>query len=173
MELLLKRIYTCSAYTIGHLYINNEYFCDTIEDTDRFLFNDMTAEEIKCMKVYGKTAMPCGKYNITMKVQSPKFSNPKYKWAKPFNGYLPRLLNVNGFDGILIHVLNTAEDSLGCIGVGENKVKGKVVNSTITFNKLMFDYLLPADERNENITIEIIQDYDFLYFHEKNNKAGR
>ena len=162
MHLRLERTYSCGTYTIGHLYIDDIYFCDTIEDTDRYLFNDMTEEEISSMKVYGETAIPCGIYEITMKVKSPKFSDPKYKWAKPYNGYLPRLLNVPGFDGILIHVMNTAQDSLGCVGVGENKVKGKVINSTITFNKLMDEYLIPADKKNEKINIEIIQKYNYI-----------
>lgn len=159
MELKIERIYTCNKYTIGKLYINNVYFCDTIEDSDRGLSQDMDIEEIKKIKVYGETAIPVGTYCITMKEKSPKFSNfSKYKWAKICNGYIPRLKNVPGFDGILIHVANKAEDILGCIGVGENKVKGQVINSTITFNKLI-PILQEADKNNENIEIEINSKY--------------
>lgn len=159
MEFKLERIFTCENYTIGKLFIDNEYFCDTIEDSDRGLTKDMSIEEIENKKIYGKTAIPTGKYEVTLDVKSPKFSNfTKYKWAKIWDGYLPRLKDVPGFDGILIHVANKAEDILGCIGVGKNKVKGQVINSTITFNKL-FDILSPIKKANEDVTIEIVSKY--------------
>lgn len=160
MELILKRIFTCDSYTIGKLYINGEYFCDTIEDSDRGLTSDMTEEEIKEKKVYGETAIPIGSYDITMNVKSPKYSNfAKYKWAKPYDGYLPRLENVKGFEGILIHVGNFASNSLGCILVGLNNVKGQVTSSTVTFQKLMDGFLWKAKENNEDIKIIIEKTY--------------
>lgn len=150
MEVLVKRIAKLPTYTIGKLYINNKYECDTIEDCDRSLNQNMPLEEIKKKKVYGETAIPTGTYKVVMNVVSPKFQNRS--WAKPYGGRLPRLLNVPGFDGILIHVGNTAQDSLGCILVGKNTVKGKVTNSTITFNNLMTKFLSAKD--GITITIE-------------------
>lgn len=159
LKILVKRIFTNNSYTIGKLYINDNYFCDTIEDPDRNLKQEMLESEIEERKVYGKTAIPTGDYIVTLKVQSPKYSNfNKYKWAKPYDGYIPRLLKVKGYDGILIHVANTAEDVLGCIGVGENKVKGKVINSTVTFNKLM-DKIYELNPEKDDFEIEIIRNY--------------
>lgn len=135
MELVLKRRFKDLNYTIGSLYIEDKYFCDTIEDTDRYLDSSMNLEDIKRIKVYGNTAIPYGTYKIDMDTISPKFKDRS--WAKPYDGKIPRLIEVKGFDGVLIHVGNTEQDSLGCILVGENKVKGKVINSTITFNNLM------------------------------------
>lgn len=160
MVITVERIYTCSTYTIGKLYINGEYFCDTIEDCDRKLDDSMSEEEISKKKVYGETAIPCGTYNLTMGVKSPKYSNfSKYKWAKPYDGYLPRIEKVKGFDGILIHVGNYASNSLGCILVGRNTIKGQVTSSTVTFQKLMDEYLWKAKENNEKITIVIKRKY--------------
>lgn len=159
MKILLERIFTCEDYTIGHLYIDGKYVCDTIEDCDRGLTQYMSEKEIAEKKVYGKTAIPSGKYSITMNVKSPKYSNSKYKWAAKYDGYLPRLENVPGFEGVLMHVGNTANDSLGCILVGENKVKGQVINSTTTFHNLMDNYLWIARQCGEKITIEIKQKY--------------
>ena len=156
MELILKRIALRSEYTIGKLYVDGEYVCDTIEDTVRDLDKDGKFANGE-VKIPGKTAIPYGRYEITMKVKSPKYSNfSKYSWAKKYDGYLPRLLNVPHFDGVLIHVGNSALDSEACVLVGENKVVGKVINSVNTFRRLMDEYLVPAKKRNERIVITII-----------------
>lgn len=151
MKLLLKRIARRETYTIGRLYIDGQYYCDTIEDRDRDENRDGKIADPE-KKVPGETAIPVGTYRITMGVQSPKFSRyPQYAKCK---GYLPRLLDVPGFDGILIHIGNTAGDSAGCILVGRNRVVGKVLDSKATFWPL-YDRLKAADERGETISITI------------------
>lgn len=153
MELLLERKYRKSEYTIGRLYINGKFFCNTMEDTDRGLKQDTPLYQIKSTKVYSKTAIPTGTYEITLDVVSPKYS--KKQQYKAIDGKLPRLLDVPGFEGILIHIGNTAEDSAGCILVGHNKVKGQVVNSTATFNEL-YSLLLDGKKRGEKLIIKIV-----------------
>lgn len=141
MDLLLKRIARRSTYTIGKLYIDGTYFCDTIEDCDRGLDQSFPVGINNKKKIRGKTAIPTGRYQVTLGYQSPRFSKKKqYDFCK---GYLPRLLNVPAFEGVLIHIGNTAEDSEGCILVGKNKVVGKVVESTATFHAL-YDVLKSA-----------------------------
>lgn len=144
MKLTLVRFARKETYTIGRLYVNGEYECDTIEDKVR----DVSKEA----KIYGETAIPYGNYEITMKVKSPKFS--KVEKYRRCGGYLPRLLDVPYFEGILIHIGNKAEDSLGCILVGQNKVKGQVINSTETFWRL-YEKMKAASDAGEGITIEI------------------
>lgn len=144
MKLLLKRIAKLPTYTIGKLYIDEQYVCDILEDTDRDLTQNMLLKEIQSKKVYGKTAIPTGTYKITMNIISPKFKNRS--WASPYNGKIPRLLNVPGFDGILLHPGTTSSDTFGCLLCGENKVKGKVINSQNTFHKLMKILLNSKDE---------------------------
>lgn len=149
MKLLLKRIALRDTYTIGKLYIDNHYFCDTCEDRVRDLNKDGDLNDVGEGKVAGQTAIPYGTYKVTMDVQSPKFSQrASYAWCK---GYLPRLLNVPHFDGIMIHSGNDATHTAGCILVGENKVKGKVLNSMNTLKRLV-DILKGADDIT--ITIE-------------------
>ena len=134
MKLELKRIFRGPKYTIGKLYVDNQYVCDTLEDTDRDLKQTDSLSSIQKKKVYGQTAIPTGTYSITLNVISPKFKDRS--WAKFCNGKLPRLLNVPGYDGVLIHVGNKPEDTLGCILVGYNKIKGQLINSTEAFKKL-------------------------------------
>ena len=153
MELLVKRVARRDEYTIGRLYINGVKFSDTLEDCDRGLTQDMPLEEIKAKKVYGKTAIPTGTYEIDMNTISPKFQ--ARSWAKPYGGKLPRLIGVKGFEGVLLHVGNTASDSSGCLLVGKNSIKGMVTDSTRTFHTLMSKFLLPAKVRGEKITISI------------------
>lgn len=153
MELTLHRIALRDAYTIGHLYIGEEYFCDTLEDKVRDYNKDGDLNDEGEAKVYAETAIPYGRYRITMKVQSPKFSRrASYDWCQ---GFLPRLLNVPHFEGILIHAGNTAKSSCGCILVGENKVVGRVINSMATLHRL-YDKLVQATNKCEEIWITIV-----------------
>lgn len=135
LELLLDRKYKNETYTIGNLYVDGEWFCNTLEDKDRGLLQTMPIEEINKIKVYGETAIPTGRYVVRMDIVSPKYNG--VKWYKDnFGGRMPRLESVKGFSGILIHSGNTALDSNGCILVGMNKAKGKVLDSRATFQKL-------------------------------------
>lgn len=134
MKLELNRLYQKDTYTIGKLYIDGQYFCDTLEDKVR----DLSRE----YKIPGKTAIPAGKYEIIVNV-SPRLQRK-----------LPRLLNVPGFEGILIHRGNMAEDTAGCILVGENKAKGKVINST-DYEVKLTEMLERAMQKNDKITISV------------------
>jgi len=128
MKLRLDRKYKKATYSIGKLYVDGVFFCNTVEDKDRDLTDKDSLEKIKATKVYAKTAIPLGTYKITMGVISPRFSKKPY--YKSFcNGRMPRLLNVKGFDGILIHKGSNANSSAGCIIVGKNSVVGGVTNS--------------------------------------------
>lgn len=134
MRLTLKRVAKRDTYTIGKLYVDGQYWCDTLEDRVR----DLTKEK----KVPGQTAIPAGTYDVVVNI-SPKFRR-----------LLPRLLNVPHFDGILIHRGNTDKDSAGCILVGENSAVGKVLNSTY-WEKRVTEHLLEAQDKGEDIKITI------------------
>lgn len=153
MNILVKRIAKKNTYTIGKLYIDNVYYCDTIEDTDRGLTQKMSVAEIAKKKIKHLTAIPSGTYSVTLKQRSPKYSQ-KPTFVKYCNAYMPRLLNIPGYEGVLIHTGNTAEDSSGCIVVGYNKVVGKVINSMDAFKKI-YPILKAASDKGEQITITI------------------
>ena len=149
MEVLLKRIARRDTYTIGHIYVDGKYVCDDVEDKDRGLDQKLPLSVNVAKKRKGITAIPTGRYRLTLEVKSPKFSKYKaYEWCQ---GYLPRLINVPAFDGVLIHAGNSANDSEGCLIVGENKVKGKVLNSMVTLKKL---YAI-LNTANDNIYITV------------------
>lgn len=134
MELTLNRIFLGSSATIGELYVDGEHIADTLEDRVR----------PEGEKIYGKTAIPEGTYEMVLSY-SPRFKK-----------ILPEILNVPNFTGIRIHSLNKAEESEGCIGVGEwnGKDTNWISNSRKAFNKL-FAILQEASDRGEKITITI------------------
>ena len=115
MKLKLARIFFGKKYTVGKLYIDGVYFCDTLEDTVRE----------KGVKVWGQTAIPAGVYRMIL-AASPHFKR-----------ILPLLLDVPNFTTILIHGGTTEADTRGCLLVGINEVKGKLLKSQITLAKLL------------------------------------
>jgi hypothetical protein len=145
MKFQVKRIFLGETYTIGKLsYFDGSkwvYFCDTLEDKVRDLNKDGDLNDIGETKIYGETAIPYGKYSMIVSY-SPKFQRD-----------LPLLLNVNGFEYIRIHSGNTATDSHGCILLGFNKEKGKVLESKKTLENFMSLLNSSKDKTHE---IEII-----------------
>ena len=143
MRLTLVRIANRPTYCIGKLYIDGKWFCDTIEDTDRGLCDEMSEKEILKRKIKGETAIPTGIYQVLITY------SPKYKKQ------MPLVNNVKGYSGIRIHSGNTAKDTEGCLIVGKNKEVGKVLESRITYNAL-FKRLQQA---KGNIIIDIQRKY--------------
>ena len=142
MELRLERKYRNNNYCIDKLYVNGKYFSDVLEDPDRGLTDNMSLEEIKKVKIKGNTCIPYGTYNITI-TYSPRFKKN-----------LPLLNNVKGFDGIRIHSGNKPQDTEGCLLPGFNKVKGQVIDSRVTTDKLIAQ-IQQALNKGEKVTITI------------------
>lgn len=140
MKLTLKRIALRSTYTIGRLYVDGNYFCDTLEDTIRDLNKNGKFDNGE-KKIKRKTAIPYGTYEI------------KWTYSPRFKKYTPQLMNVPSFEGIRIHSGNSNTDTEGCLLLGENKKVGMVLNSRATINK--FYPLIKEACSNGKVTIEI------------------
>lgn len=144
-----------AGYTHGRFFVDEGGFlCWTLEDEDRGLTSDMPLEKIKAVKVYGKTAIPKGRYKITLAV-SPSLKDKSY--AKKYGGRFPLLQGVPGFSGIMIHPGSTPEDSLGCIlpGMLQGTKRGRIYDSQKAYKDLMDFYLWPAYQRGDEIYITI------------------
>ena len=153
MKILIDRKWKKETYTIGRLYVDGVLFCNSLEDKDRGLKQTDSLSIIQSKKVYAETAIPTGIYNVRMDIKSPKYSS--YSWYKNLcGGYMPRLENVPGFSGILIHPGNTALDSSGCVLVGKNTKVGQITDSKNTFSKL-YKKMKKAYDKGEKITLEI------------------
>ena len=154
MKLKVERRWPKATYTIGRFFIDGMYYCNTLEDCDRGLKQTDDLSYIKRRKVYGEKAIPKGTYTVSMNVTSPKYSAVSWYWNL-CRGKMPRLLNVPGFDGILIHPLNNPLQTYGCIGVGKNTKVGQLTESKVCF-KQIYKLMKAASDKGETITIEIV-----------------
>lgn len=118
LEVKIERIAKRKDYTIGRLYVDGAYVCDTLEPTWRDLAHG-------ARKLNGRTAIPDGRYPLVV------------TWSKRFDAWLPLVVGVPGFSAVRIHAGNTANDTQGCILVGQNLKRGMVLNSRIYLHRLM------------------------------------
>lgn len=112
MKIKVDRIYKGESYTIGKMYLNGEYFCDTLEDA------------IRPVKIPNETAIPAGTYKVEV-TYSPRFKRN-----------LPLLVDVPNYTGIRIHNGSNKDHTSGCILVGFNTAKGKLTDSRKTSDQL-------------------------------------
>ena len=112
MKIKVDRIYKGESYTIGKMYLNGEYFCDTLEDA------------IRPVKIPNETAIPAGTYKVEV-TYSPRFKRN-----------LPLLIDVPNYTGIRIHNGSNKDHTSGCILVGFNTSKGILSDSRKTSDKL-------------------------------------
>ena len=154
MKIKVERRWPKATYTIGRFYIDGILYCNTLEDADRGLKQTDSLAYIKSRKVAGETAIPKGTYGVTMNVTSPKYAGVAWFWNF-CRGKMPRLLNVPGFDGILIHTGTDALSTRGCILVGRNTKVGKLTDSKVCFQEI-YKLMKAAADKGEEITIEIV-----------------
>jgi hypothetical protein len=146
MELTLVRKYFKEKYTVGQLSIDGKYFCDTLEDKARELQDlnhDGDFTDPGEGKIYGQTAIPCGRYRVVLGY-----------WQK-HKRYVPCLLAVPGFTGIMMHSGRNADHTLGCILVGENKLPGELINAPYTETSLTHKIRVAIRDRKEEVWITI------------------
>jgi hypothetical protein len=143
MELTLTRTTKTNNSTIGELTDNVNFNCYTLEPVDRGLLKTMSEEDILLKKVYGKTAIPAGRYRIFI------------TFSDHFKKNLPMLAAVPGFQAVEIHTGNTAADTRACILIGYDKDTDTIMRSGIAFADLMLLLTKAEEDRERNfITIQ-------------------
>jgi hypothetical protein len=134
MNIKLVREDFTEESTIGEMFVDGVFNCYTLEDKVR------ETEP----KVYGKTAIPYGHYDIVI------------NWSNRFQKYMPLLINVPNFEGIRIHSGNVASNTEGCVLVGNYRSKNLITESRKAFTNLMKK--LQSVEKKEKITIDIVRE---------------
>lgn len=153
MEILVYRKWKKPDYTVGRLSVDGVFMANTMEDIDRGLDDGMQDWMIRNKKIPNVTAIPTGRYQVEMNVVSPHFSKYPF-YMDVCQGKLPRLKNVKGFEGVLLHCGSDHSNSSGCILLGLNKQKGKLTDSKETFKKV-YSLMKEAHDRGETIYITI------------------
>lgn len=130
MRIKVVRTYPKTDYIIGNMYVDGEWFCNTLE---RPWLNNQPQV----------SAIPTGTYIVYL------------TYSAKFSRILPLVMDVPRRSGIRIHAANKVSELQGCIAVGENKVKGMVLNSRKYENDLVKKMQM-AKNRQDTITLEII-----------------
>ena len=133
INLKVERVFDGSDYTIGNFYVDDEFLCNTLEDTVRIVDGDCS------QKIFGQTAIPAGVYDVEF-----------IFWPK-HNNYYPHIKDVPCFTGIMIHSGITANDTEGCVLIGDNDTKGELHNGLVYMDKLR---TILKDQTDIKITIE-------------------
>lgn len=105
MEITLQREKGTKKTTPGKMYVDGKMYCYTLEDVER---PGVGTDSSK--KVYGETAIPPGRYKVTVTL------------SHRFKREMVLLLSVPNFEGIRVHSGNTSEDTHGCILVARNRL---------------------------------------------------
>lgn len=147
-EWRIDRAWKKKGYTISRVYLDGKRFgdgrkyCNCLEDEDRGLTSDMSLEQIKAIKVKGKTAIPTGRYKVVI------------TYSQRFKKDMPLLLNVKGYEGIRIHSGNTQEDTEGCLLCGLNDKVGMISNSRY-WTALVTGIIKAAIARGEEVYFNV------------------
>ena len=144
-----------SPACLGRLSLDGHVLCDTLEPPSHGLTSATVPKTIRDIKRLGRSAVPTGVYRLVLGY-SPRFS-PRPFYRAYGRGLVPRLQNVSGFEGVLIHCGNTVVDTCGCILVGRRADSSTLVQSQKTYDRLMRQYFLPATRRGEPMFIEIVE----------------
>ena len=144
-----------SPCCMGRLSLDGHVLCDTLEPPSHGLTSATVPKTIQDIKRLGRSAIPAGVYRLVLGYSSRFSPRPFYKACG--GGLVPRLLNVSGFEGILVHCGNTVVDTCGCILVGRRADSSTLVESQKTYSRLMRQYWLPATKRGEPMFIEIVE----------------
>lgn len=135
MKITLTREVFADKFTLGRMYINGRQFGFTCEDKDRKM-------EDGNEKIYGKTAIPRGKYRVVL------------TFSHRFNRIMPELLGVKGFEGIRIHGGNTEADTEGCVLLGKNRIQNGCANCA-EINKSLIALIEEAEDHGEEVWITV------------------
>ena len=127
MKIDVKRIYDDGDCTIGALYIDRKFECFTLEDEKRE------------QKVHSETRIPEGSYCVGLRPVGGFHKRYSGKFPTIHKGML-QVLDVPGFEYVLIHIGNDDEDTAGCLLVGSDLgwIDGQraVVQSTRAYKRL-------------------------------------
>jgi hypothetical protein len=142
MDINIQRFDHLTDSTIGHLYLESESECFTLED------------ERREVKVMGETRIPEGSYKIKLRTKG-GFHNRYKKRFPQFHKGMLELQDVPNFKYILIHCGNTDKDTAGCILVGQKVSKHDTLVKSKDAYISLYKKVIAAIEKGEEVVLNI------------------
>lgn len=141
MNITVKRYKHEKDFTIGKVFIDNEFECYSLED------------EKRDKKVMHETRIPEGKYKVELRTFGGH--HERYKVKFDFHRGMLWVKDVPGFSDILIHIGNTDDDTSGCLllGLTVDEFKGVLGNSTEAYRRF-YRKVLTAIEGGKEVWIK-------------------
>jgi hypothetical protein len=154
LNFIVNRYIFDKNYTISRFYFDGNF---KFKGHQYEFANEMMGygieDEIRKVKVHGETAIPTGKYKLTL-TQSPKFSKSYYsnsegllieaddrkslaaalEYSTPHE--LVMINDIPNFSRVLIHWGNTDKDTEGCYLVGSGLGKGSIIRSRSKYEQI-------------------------------------
>jgi hypothetical protein len=134
VELLVQRIHENAECVIGSLSIDGAAECFTLEKPLQFDGRD---------NVPDKTCIPEGRYRVSS------------QYSLKFSRMMPRLVDVPGREAIEIHWGNSADDTDGCILLGEVRLSDTMIGESKAAFAAFEPKLEQAIANNEEIWITV------------------
>ena len=131
INLLIIRDTFTEESTLGKLYINGEFFCDTLENPWK-----NNVRNISCI--------PDGVYDVRLRL-------PRESASRDYLHLLVK--EVPNRDYILFHRGNTSADTSGCILVGQSREQDRVNNSRLAMD-LVIKEIINLGGENINLIIK-------------------
>jgi len=150
VNILLVRRWRGTNSTVSTVSVDGKAHQFILEDRDRGLKASMDLADIIRQKVYGKTAIPAGRYQVVI------------THSARFKRLLPLLIGVPGYEGIRIHPGNRHVNTDGCLLPGKVYFQENddfVVGSSRTASEDLQLKIASAIQRGEKVWIEIKTEY--------------
>lgn len=125
-----------TTHNWGKFFVDGKYLCETLEDNDQYLEIDGT------QKVPGQSAIPRGRYRVTLTL------------SRRFGKIMPLLHDVPGFDGVRFHGGNTEANTEGCPLLGAVRTKDGIAQCAAVNQRLIM-ILQAAEQRGEDVWIDV------------------
>ena len=138
MNIVVERLQKDEDVTISAITTDGDWQCWGLEDPVR----EIPRQPVSTWKIHGKTAIPAGRYKVELTMSS------------RFKRVLPLLLDVPGYSGVRIHAGNTAENTEGCILVGNERLAKSIARSQLALASFMTK-LNEASRKGEPIWMDI------------------
>ncbi len=150
MTFKLLRFSTTELNTLGIIY--------SVDDLRRKVFKCFTLEDTyRPVKIKHETRIPAGVYNLALRTYGRVHTEYLKKFGMDFHKGTIELKNVPNYEGILIHIGNTAKDTSGCILVGSGITPERtLISSTLAYKKLYSEIVGLIVNEHKQINLEIV-----------------